>query len=297
MVAYVYQCGLGMLWPHGGCAVESPTDRWPGLIETDGETVGWQFQQPGLASRVVPFVAVAVVATVSVLVPDPGFRSWAEYLVSVALLLGCAGAFILPWQRLPVWTPVLVPLLYTGSVLALILASGVSSGVGLVLLVPLLWSVLFHHRWESVCVVVAVVAAQTVSSVLQAAPGAVVARRMVLWSALSVLIAVAVHGLRDRIKGSLVANAALQAEVSQARDRDRIAGDLRESVVRKIFDAGLALHGAAAMIGEGPAQKRLMHGVAELDEAIRAMRESVFDLGRNAESGIDTSEKPEPDEH
>lgn len=64
--------------------------------------------------------------------------------------------------------PVLVPVLYAGSVLELILASGVASGVGLVLLVPLIWSALFHRQWESACVVVAVVAVQAVSSIVQA---------------------------------------------------------------------------------------------------------------------------------
>ncbi|MFF7928295.1 hypothetical protein ACFZDP_45695 [Streptomyces mirabilis] len=60
----------------------------------------------------------------------------------------------------------------------------------------------------------------------------------------------------------MVANAALQAkvrELSVARERDRIAADHRESVVRKIFDAGLDLH-STAVIGEGPAHIRLVHG-------------------------------------
>ncbi|MFG2793765.1 hypothetical protein [Streptomyces sp. NPDC048419] len=228
-------------------------------------------------------------ATISVLVPFGHVRSWWEYAVSVTLLLACAGAFLLPWQRLPSWAPVLVPLLYTVSVLELILASGVASGVGLVLLVPLIWSVLFHRRWESACVVVAVVTVQAVSSVIQATPDAVVVRRVVLWSVLGALIAVAAHGLRDRIRGSLTANAALQAEVSLTRERDRIAADLRESVVRKIFNAGLDLHGAAAMIDEGPARGRLMHGVDELDGAIRALRESVFAVGDDADGETDTS--------
>ncbi|MGY0020968.1 hypothetical protein ACVHNB_18510 [Streptomyces sp. YJ-C3] len=275
-------------------------DPWKALNETDGDSVGRQFQQPGLALRAGPFALVAVVATVSVLVPDIDMQSWLEYWVSVGLLLVCVGAFFLPWQRLPAWTPVLVPLLYTGSVLELILASGVASGVGLVLLVPLIWSVLFRRRWESACVVVAVVTVQAVSSVAQATPGAVVGRRLLLWSALSVLIAVAAHGLRDRISGSQVANAALQAEVrelSLARERDRIAADLRQSVVRRIFDAGLSLHGTAAMIGEGPAHQRLMHGVAELDGVIQALRESVFDLGEDADMAIDAAEESPPDEH
>ncbi|MFJ8826562.1 hypothetical protein ACIREE_32930 [Streptomyces sp. NPDC102467] len=279
--------------------MKSPTDPWQALTDTDGDTVGWQFQQPGLTSRALPFGLVAVVATLSVLVPDVRVNSWPEYVASVALLLACAGAFLLPWQRMPAWSPVLMPLLYTGSVLELILASGVASGVGLVLLVPLIWSVLFHRRWESVCVVVALVAVQAASSIAQATPATVIGRRVVLWSALGMLIAVAAHGLRDRIRASLVANAALQAEVrelSLARERDRIAAGLRESVVRKIFDAGLNLHGTAAMIGEGPAHRRLMRGVADLDGVIRALRESVFDLGDDAGPPIGAAEKSEPDE-
>ncbi|MEV1025968.1 hypothetical protein [Streptomyces sp. NPDC050264] len=280
--------------------MKSPPDPWQALTGTDGDTVGWQFRQPGLASRAVPFGLVALVATLSVLVPDVGMESWSAYLASVALLLACAGAFLLPWRRMPAWSPVLVPLLYTGSVLELILASGVATGVGLVLLVPLIWSVLFHRRWESVCVVVALVSVQAASSLAQAAPASVIGRRVVLWSALGMLIAVATHGLRDRIRGSQVANAALQAEVrelSLTRERDRIADDLRESVMRRIFEAGLNLHGTAAMIGDGPAHRRLMRGVAELDGVIRALRESVFDLSDDAGAPIDATDRPEPDEH
>lgn len=269
--------------------MKSPTDPWQALTDPDGAGVGWQFRRPGLALRAGPFGLVALIAVVSALVPGAGFESWPVYLSSVALLVLCAGTFLLPWRRLPAWTPVLVPLLYTASVLQLILASGTVAGLGLVLLVPLIWSALFHRRWETGCVVVAVVAVQAASSVAQDTPAAVTGRRVVLWGVLSLLIAVAAHGLRDRINASLVANAALQAEVrelSLARERDRIAADLRESVVRRIFEAGLSLHSTAAMIGEGPAHTRLMRGVDELDGVIRALRESVFDLNEN--------EDPEP---
>ncbi|MFI7382845.1 hypothetical protein [Streptomyces sp. NPDC049813] len=292
--------------PTGGVAVKSPADPWQALVDTDGSGVGWQFRQPGLALRAVPFGLVSVVAAISVLMPEAALESWPAYAVSVALLFLCGGAVLLPWSALPAWTPVLVPLLHTASVMELILASGAVSGVGLVLLVPLIWSVLFHRRWESACVVVAVVAVQAVTSAAQATPGTVIGRRVVLWSALSLLIAVAAHGLRDRVRASLVANATLQAEVrdlSLARERDRIAAGLRESVIRKIFEAGLDLHSTAAMIGEGPAHRRLMHGVAELDGVIHALRESVFGLGEepgpggpmpadadaNADTGPDTA--------
>jgi len=200
---------------------------------------------------------------------------------------------------MPRWAPLLVPLLCTASVLELILASGVTSGGGLVLLVPLIWSVPFHRRWESACVVVAVVTVQAVSSVVRSTPGDVVARRVLLRSALGVLIVVAAHGLRDRIRDSLVSDAALWAEVrelSPARERDRIAADLGESVVRRILEAGLRLQGAAAMIGEGPAQRRkLLEGVAEPDGVIRSLRESVFGLEYEADSEASASERPESD--
>ncbi|MEU6843802.1 hypothetical protein ABZ930_18185 [Streptomyces sp. NPDC046716] len=270
--------------------MKTPATHWRALTGAEGPSVGGQFRQPDLIPRAAPFALVAVVAAAGALVPDGHVESWPAYLVSTALLVSCAGGFLLPWERLPRWSPVLVPLLHTASVLALVLATGAASGIGLVLLMPLIWTALFHDRWESVCVVAAVVVVQAVSSVAQATPDVVVARRIVLWSALGGLIAVATHGLRDRIRSSLVANAALQAEVrelSLARERERIAAGLREGVVRKVFDTGLELHGTAAMIGEGPARTRLLRCVTELDEAIQALRQSVFDLGEGPEDPED----------
>ncbi|WP_353946538.1 hypothetical protein ABII15_36320 [Streptomyces sp. HUAS MG91] len=266
--------------------MRTPATHWRALTDPDGPSVGRQFRQPDLVPRAAPFALVAVAAMAGALVPKGDVESWPAYLGSTVLLVLCAGGFLLPWERLPGWSTVLVPLLHTASVLALILATGAASGIGLVLLVPLIWTALFHERWESVCVVTAVVAVQAISSIAQATPDVVVARRVVLWSALGGLIAVATHGLRDRIKSSLVANTELQAEVrelSLARERDRIAAGLREGVVRKVFDTGLELHGTAAMIAEGPARARLLRCVAELDEAIQALRQSVFDLGEDPE--------------
>ena len=64
----------------------------------------------------------------------------------------------------PAWSPVFVPLVYTGSVLALILASGTTSGLGVVVLAPLIWTALFHRPWESACVVAAIVAVEVIIS-------------------------------------------------------------------------------------------------------------------------------------
>jgi hypothetical protein len=126
---------------------------------------------------VAPFAAVALLAQVSLALP-PGPQSGSAVIASIVLLLATAGAFLLPWSRLPAWMSVLVPLLYTGSVLALILAAGATSGVGAVILIPLIWTALFHRRWESACVVAAIVAVELVISLTPVAVGNdVIARR------------------------------------------------------------------------------------------------------------------------
>lgn len=102
------------------------------------QRVGSPFQGPGLLARAVPFAVITVVAEASLAFPPGPTSGWAV-AVSVSLLLALPPAFLLPWWRLPAWMTVLVPLAYTGSVLALILAAGATSGVGVVILIPLVW--------------------------------------------------------------------------------------------------------------------------------------------------------------
>ena len=99
--------------------------------------------------------------------------------------------------------------------------------------------------------VAAIVAAEIVISVVQSAPDAVIVRRALLWGALGGLLAVATHGLRDRIRRSQQATARLQERVGElmvVQDRDRLAADLQSSVVQRIFAAGLNLQGVLAMV-------------------------------------------------
>ena len=212
------------------------------------------FEGPGLAARVGPFALVAVVAQASLALP-PGTHAWPEVTVSLVLLALVSLAFFLPWSLLPAWTTVLIPLVYTGSALALTLAGGTISGVGVVVLIPLIWTALFHRRWESACVVVAIVGVEIVVSVVQSAPAAVTIRRVLLWGALSALLAVATHGLRDRIRRSQQETARLQERIGElmvVEDRDRLAADLQSSVVQRIFAAGLKLQGVPDRPGRGP---------------------------------------------
>ncbi|GAA1654470.1 hypothetical protein GCM10009733_059770 [Nonomuraea maheshkhaliensis] len=239
------------------------------------------FDRSGLGARAAPFALVAVVAVATVVFPQGGVQSWPQVWASLALLAVTAGAFGLPWARLPSWLPVMVPLACTGSITMLILAAGPSSGVGIVLLMPLVWSMLFHRRWESACVVAAIVVAELVISLYQLAPASVTVRREVLWGALSALLAVAAHGLRERIRRSQEQALRLQDQLHQvtiAADRERIATGLADDVIQRVFAAGLSLQSAASVLPEGPSRHRLLEGLDELDEAVRLLGRTVFDL-------------------
>ena len=80
------------------------------------------FGGPHLRARALPFAIVAVVAELSLALPG-GIQSVPAAVVSLVLLAATGAAFLLPWARLPGWASVLVPLCYTGSVLALVLAA------------------------------------------------------------------------------------------------------------------------------------------------------------------------------
>jgi signal transduction histidine kinase len=255
-----------------------------------GDRTGVPFQGPSLWPRVLPFAAVAVLAEASLALP-PGPHSGSAVLASVLLLVATAAAFLLPWSRLPDWTPVIVPLLYVGSVLALILAAGSTSGVGIVILMPLIWTALFQRRWDSAAVVVAIVAVEIVVSLVPAAaPAGVILRRVIFWASLGALISVATHGLRQSIQRSQDRTAQLQSrlrELTVLADRDRIAADLRDKVIQRIFAAGLTLQSAASQTAERDVRTKIGTTVTELDQTVRMLRDAIFGLEqRPGERGL-----------
>ncbi|HEY2575759.1 MAG TPA: histidine kinase [Streptosporangiaceae bacterium] len=244
---------------------------------------GYPFQGPGLLARAAPFAVVAVLAEASLALP-PGPVSLGAVVASAVLLAAVLAAVALPWSRLPAWLPVLVPLAYTGSVLALNLAAGTTSGVGIVILIPLIWTALFHERWESAVIVAAIVATEVIISLTPTVvPAAVLTRRVLLWTALGALISVAAHGLRDRIRRAQHKQAALQNQLRQhtvLADRDRIAADLQDKVIQKVFAAGLTLQSAATLTTEPEVRSRVQASMDDLDGVLRMLRETVFGLAR-----------------
>ena len=242
---------------------------------------GYPFRGPGLLVRVAPFAAIAVLAEASLALP-PRPQSGTSVAVSLVLLLAVAAAFALPWPRLPAFLAVLVPLAYCGSVLALILAAGATSGIGLVILVPLIWTALYQRRWESACVLVAIVTVELIISLTPVtAPGEVIARRVILWTALGTVIAFAAHELRDRSHRARQEATRLQAgltELTVLKDRDRIAADLQDKVIQQVFAVGLDLQGTALRANQPEVRERILASADDLDQVIRLIRNTIFGL-------------------
>lgn len=176
------------------------------MSDTGATTRSDPFQRSGLGRRLFPFAAVAVLALASLALP-PGPKSDADVVAATILLVLTSGAVLAPWPRIPSVFTVLVPLAYTASVLMLILAAGgYTSGVGIVLLVPLVWTALYHRPWESGIVVVGIVAVQAITSLTPVpVASAVIIRRLIFWTAMGVVVSVAVHELRAQVRRTFAA--------------------------------------------------------------------------------------------
>jgi signal transduction histidine kinase len=61
-------------------------------------------------------------------------------------------------------------------------------------------------------------------------------------------------------------------------DRDRIARDLHDHVIQRLFAAGLSLQAAATRVRDDAVQQRIGAVVDQLDETVRDIRTTIFDL-------------------
>ncbi len=73
--------------------------------------------------------------------------------------------------------------------------------------------------------------------------------------------------------------AAASLELTQylTEEHDRIAQGMNDVVVRRIFAAGLDLQAALGLIGDHRAASKIWHAIDELDQAIRDIRNTIFD--------------------
>jgi signal transduction histidine kinase len=61
-------------------------------------------------------------------------------------------------------------------------------------------------------------------------------------------------------------------------DRDRIARDLHDQVIQRLFATGMSLQGAVARVPDGDAARRVNTSIDALDETIRDIRSVIFEL-------------------
>lgn len=66
-------------------------------------------------------------------------------------------------------------------------------------------------------------------------------------------------------------------------DRDRIAGDLHDHVIQRLFASGMSLQAIVGRITDAEARTRVMNVVVQLDETMRDIRTSIFDLHTSGE--------------
>lgn len=92
-------------------------------------------------------------------------------------------------------------------------------------------------------------------------------------------LAAVVRDVTERLRAEAeLVSARAQREV--LAERDRMARDLHDSAIQRLFAAGMALQGAAALAGRGEMSARIDVVISELDTSIEEIREAIFTLRR-----------------
>ena len=81
--------------------------------------------------------------------------------------------------------------------------------------------------------------------------------------------------------GIAIENARLHARVAEfatVEDRERIARDLHDTVIQRLFAIGLGLHGTLRLVTDPAIKARLITAVDDLDTTVRDVRAAIFEL-------------------
>lgn len=96
----------------------------------------------------------------------------------------------------------------------------------------------------------------------------------------------ALVGALSLAAGIAIENARLHERVRRSavyEDRDRVARDLHDTVIQRLFALGLTLQGMAARLPD-PAANQLGVAVSEIDRVIAQVRSTIYELGMGDES-------------
>lgn len=94
--------------------------------------------------------------------------------------------------------------------------------------------------------------------------------------------------------GVAIESARLQGRLGELRvleDRERIARDLHDTVIQRMFASGLSLQGLAARESDPVVADRLRQVIDDLDETVRHIRTTIFELQRPRIPGRSTRQE------
>ena len=75
-----------------------------------------------------------------------------------------------------------------------------------------------------------------------------------------------------------------QQRAAMLDERERIAADLHDHVIQRLFATGLSLQALASTLGPGRAGQRVLTAIADLDATIAQIRTSIFALQQNPQT-------------
>jgi signal transduction histidine kinase len=75
-----------------------------------------------------------------------------------------------------------------------------------------------------------------------------------------------------------------QQRAAMLGERERIAADLHDHVIQRLFATGLSLQALASTLGPGRARQRVQATIADLDATIAQIRTSIFALQQNPQT-------------
>lgn len=83
-------------------------------------------------------------------------------------------------------------------------------------------------------------------------------------------------------KGRLMAQV---ADLTLVAERERVARDLHDTVIQRLFATGLSVEAAAGLVTDAGVRRRLEEAVAALDDTIRQVRTTIFELSEEPAGG------------
>jgi diguanylate cyclase (GGDEF)-like protein len=203
-------------------------------VDPPGKLGPWQ------SSRL--FWCILALAFLSVLIPSGPSRPVA-YVAGIVLLAGVAAArWWMPWSRISRRALVLPLLLDTAAITCLIYSAGKSTGLGSLLLLPLLYSAFYGVPAESWLVIPAIAVAQCFIGLANNDSAIVLTRVLVFWVALLVVISLAAHAVRR----------SLQASIHAAHEEARQSAVVAEATraITAPLDPDLVISAAARLAAE-----------------------------------------------